>query len=93
MNVPKERIGPKHIEKDLAPVLFEAWKNGFAVSSNFARQQAPYVAMAASMQLITTRIADGLYSSQWLVTAKGIRLLNELELVGDDNDGEDNSVS
>ena len=93
MNVPKEAIGPKRIEKDLAPILFEAWKSGFAVSSNFARQQAPYVAMAASMQLITTRIAEGLYSSQWLITAKGIRLLNELELIEDEDDREDNSVS
>lgn len=72
-------IGPKHIEDELGPILYEAWKNGFAVQSNFARTNAGHVAMAASMQLITTRVSEGIYSSVWQITAKGIRLLNEID--------------
>jgi hypothetical protein len=82
----KVKIGQKHIESDIAPVLFKAWKDGFAVSSNFAREKAGKVAMAASMQLITTRVTEGVYSSNWQITAKGIRLLNELDLLENDND-------
>jgi len=37
--------------------------------------------MAASMQLITTRITEGVYGSTWQITAKGIRLLNELNYI------------
>ena len=81
LNVKKERIGPKRIEHDLGPILFRAWKEGFSVQSNFARDNMKYVAMAASMSLITTRVTENVYSSVWLITAKGIRLLNELDMV------------
>jgi hypothetical protein len=89
LNVTKGKIGLKHIEGDLAPILFKAWQTGFAVQSNFARENAGHVAMAASMQLITTRVTEGVYSSIWQITAKGIRLLNELEWV--DTIEEDNN--
>lgn len=88
MNVKKGPIGPKRIEHDVAPILFKAWQTGFTVSSDFARKEAGLVAMAASAQLITTRVAEGLYQSMWLITAKGIRLLNELELIDDEEDAE-----
>lgn len=84
-NVKRERIGPKRIEQDLGPILMEAWREGFMVQSNFARENAPKVAMAASMSLITTRVTEGVYSSTWLITAKGIRFLNELELIEKDD--------
>jgi hypothetical protein len=83
LNAKKVKIGQKRIEDDIALILFKAWKEGFAVSSNFARQNAGHVGMAASMQLITTRVSEGIYSSNWQITAKGIRLLNELELIDD----------
>jgi hypothetical protein len=85
LSVKKVKPGQKRIEDDLAPILFKAWKEGFAVSSNFARQNAGPVAMAASMQLITTKVSASVYSSNWQITAKGIRLLNELELIDDDH--------
>jgi hypothetical protein len=86
LNVPKGRIGLKHIETDLAPILFKAWQTGFTVQSDFARKNMGHVAMAASMQLITTRVTEGVYSSMWQITAKGIRLLNELEWIGENDD-------
>lgn len=86
LNVKKVAIGPKRIEKDLVPVLMRAWQTGFTVQSDFARQNAHMVAMAASMQLVTNRVTEGVYSRDWQITAKGIRLLNELELIEDDGD-------
>lgn len=90
LSVPKGKIGLKRIETDLSPILIKAWQTGFTVQSDFARANMGHVAMAASMQLITTRVTEGVYSSTWQITAKGIRLLNELELV---DDSEDTSVS
>jgi hypothetical protein len=49
------------------------------VSSNFARQQASYIAMAASMQLITTRVSSGVYRGAWNITPKGLSWLRETE--------------
>jgi hypothetical protein len=86
LSAKKVKHGQKRIEEELAPILFKAWKDGFAVSSNFAREKAGTVAMAASMQLITTKVTGSVYSSNWQITAKGIRLLNELDLLENDND-------
>jgi hypothetical protein len=86
LNVKKVKPGLALIEDSIAPVLFKAWKSGFTTNSDFARQQANWVAMAASMQLITTRVSEGIYSRDWQITGKGIRLLNELEWIDDRED-------
>jgi len=54
-----------------------AWKTGFTVQSVIARQHAEVVAMAASLQLITTRVNRDVFSREWQVTNKGLRWLNE----------------
>jgi hypothetical protein len=54
-----------------------AWSEGFAVSSNFARANAELVGMAASLQLITTRVTKDVFSRDWQITSKGLRWLNE----------------
>ena len=75
--------GPEHTDRSdvlidyLIPLLEEAWTTGFTVSSDFARKHAEIVAMAASLQLITTRITRDLYGRHWQVTSKGLRFLNE----------------
>jgi hypothetical protein len=80
--------GQRRIDTDLGPVLYKAWSGGFTVQSDFARKNAGLVAMAASAQLLTTRVTEGVYSSNWWITPKGIRYLNELDLIEeDDNDG------
>jgi hypothetical protein len=65
------------INRQLASVCDIAWRDGFAVSSRFAREHARLVAMAASLQLITTRVTKDVFSSEWQITSKGLRWLNE----------------
>lgn len=65
------------IERQLLSVLDEAWLRGFTVQSNFSRAHAEVVAMAASLQLITTRINRDLFGCEWQITSKGLRWLNE----------------
>jgi hypothetical protein len=68
--------GPS-INKQLLKVLEEAWTTGFTVQSATARSQAEVVAMAASLQLITTRVNAQVFSRNWQITNKGLRWLNE----------------
>jgi hypothetical protein len=58
-------------------LLDEAWKTGFTVQSHTARSKAELVAMAASLQLITTRVNSQVFSRSWQITNKGLRWLNE----------------
>lgn len=67
--------GPKRISENLKQVLQEAWEHGFMTKSNFAREFADFVAMAASMNLITTRINSQVYGKQWQITSKGLYAL------------------
>ena len=62
----------------LTKVLSRAWASPFTTKSDFAREHADFVAMAASDGFITTRQATGLYSNVWLITAKGLRHLETL---------------
>lgn len=55
------------------------WTGVVTVSSDFARQNANYVGMAASMQMITTRVAPGVYRGAWNITPKGLGWLRETE--------------
>ncbi len=63
----------------LTEVLRRAWIASFKTKSDFARENADFVAMAASDGLITTRIATGLYGASWLITAKGINHLTHID--------------
>lgn len=56
-----------------------AWRDGFTVQSNSARDNAELVAMAASLQLITTRVNSTVFSREWQVTTKGLMWLNEMK--------------
>ena len=74
--------GPKltdvaSVNSRLMGVCDTAWKDSFAVSSRFARENAELVAMAASLQLITTRVTKDVFSRDWQITSKGLRWLNE----------------
>lgn len=61
----------------LVSVIEEAHLRGFTVKSGFARANAELIGMAASLQLLTTRISKNLYGNEWNVTVKGLRWLNE----------------
>jgi hypothetical protein len=56
-------------------VLTHAWKNGFTCRSNYARENAEVVALAACRGLITTHVLADHYGQTWRITAKGLRIL------------------
>ncbi len=49
---------------------------GISLASDFARKHMAHVAMAASLQLLTTRVASE-FGRKWRITSKGLRWLNE----------------
>jgi hypothetical protein len=61
-------------------ILRRAWRSPFTVSCDFARTNAPFVAIAACKGLITTRISADVYGRNWIITAAGLRMINESEL-------------
>lgn len=67
----------------LTDVLRRAWRKPFKLKSDYARDNAHFIAMAASDGFITTRIAAGLYGHVWHITPKGI---GHLWILGDMND-------
>lgn len=74
------------IQQKLYDIVLEAYKRSFAVQSDFARQQATYVAMAASMGLISTKVHQDIFSGEWRPTVKGLTWLEKrgVELTDDE---------
>lgn len=60
------------MKADLVTVLERAWTKPFKTKSDFARQNADMVAMAASDGFITTKIATGFHGREWLITPLGL---------------------
>lgn len=60
----------------LYQVVYQGWAGGFTVASDLARREAGWVAVAATLGLITTREADGSFGRVWYVTEGGIRFIN-----------------
>lgn len=65
------------IQQKLYDIILEAYKRSFAVQSDFARSYATYVAMAASMGLISTKVHQDIYSGEWRPTVKGLTWLEK----------------
>lgn len=63
---------------NIVHVLDRAWKIPFSTKSDFAREHADVVAMAASDGLVTTKIAEGFYGRRWMITPKGLSHLYTL---------------
>lgn len=61
----------------LLTVLGRAYRSGFTVSSDFARQWAPDIGKAASLGLITTYIPSMGFTKTWRCTARGAEYLEE----------------
>jgi hypothetical protein len=74
------------INEHLFDVCLEAYKRGFTVQSDFAREQAEFVAMAASMHLITTHVMNNVFGREWRPTAKGFRFLQEMGIEDEEDD-------
>ena len=58
-------------------VLEKAHKGGFKTKSNFAREVANEVAVAASIGLLTTKIKGNQYGTTWYITSQGLESFNE----------------
>jgi hypothetical protein len=67
------------IEKRLRDLLMQIWRTTVTVKCDLARDNADIVAMAASMQLITSRVGPNVYAGAWQLTGKGLRHINETE--------------
>lgn len=67
------------IDQRLRHILSTIWKEEVKVKSRIARYNADIIAMAASKNLITTRVGPEVYGGGWQITAKGLRYLNETE--------------
>ena len=65
------------VERKLIALLDHAWQDSFTIMSDYAQRNMELVAMAASLQLITTRVNRDVFSRNWQITAKGHRWLNE----------------
>ena len=61
----------------LLSLLRKTYRAPISVKSDLARSEADVVAMAASMQLITTRISPQRFAQAWRITTKGLSWLNE----------------
>lgn len=58
-------------------VLRRAWLQGFRTKSNFAREFADEVAVAASLGLISTKIGKDKFDRTWHITRKGLDYIGE----------------
>jgi len=65
-------------EKRLGTVVMMAHLQPFRTKSDFAREQADYVAIAASIGLISVAQGAFTFNREWRVTAKGIRYLQNM---------------
>lgn len=64
-------------EVRLFELLNRVWRSELKVKADYARLNAEIVAMAASLQLISTKTGSSNFASAWLLTTKGLTWLNE----------------
>ena len=88
-NIPWGELGltPTEVSEQLEAivtlyiVLDRAWRNPFTTSSQFARQGAFYVAIAASEGLISTNCGEDVWGNKWLITETGMETKGELDAI------------
>ena len=68
---------PRSLPREVLPVLERAWRDPFTTKSDFARSEAPLIALAASEGLVTSKTFDPQepWGSCWRITARGLRLI------------------
>jgi hypothetical protein len=74
------------VDQRLLELLTAIWRGTVTVKSDCARDNAEIVAMAASMNLITTRVGPNCYAGAWQISGKGLRFINETEDQGADRE-------
>lgn len=88
-NIPWAELGLKPTEIDeyienlvaLFIVVDRAWRNPFTVKSDFAREGALHVAIAASEQFITTKIEEDTWGRHWIVTPTGMEVHDDINQI------------
>lgn len=83
-----EVTGPKHIDALLLETLRTVWQYNVTTKSDFAREYADYIAMAASMGFISTRITESIYGRQWQITSRGLVALEDHYGIREDEEPE-----
>ncbi len=63
---------PTNVDYRLHDLLNTVVRQAQRMKSDYIRSNAEIVAMAASMQLITTRVSKGTYAQAWRITTKGL---------------------
>ena len=53
--------------------------NPFTTKSNFARDAANEIALAASEGLISTRLEENKFTNRWMITMEGLQFLEEMK--------------
>ena len=87
---PKMPTGKSGLDRAICNVLVEAWKRGFTTKSDFSRENTDYVAIAACMGFITTRIfPPDVWGSTWNITSKGLLALESIYGICTEEDEED----
>jgi hypothetical protein len=66
-------------EERLAELLDLIWRSKVSVKSTYARSNAEVVALAASLQMITTKTGVSTFANEWQITNTGLSWLNERE--------------
>ena len=65
------------LDANLLAVIRYAYENLMHVSGDYARKNAQHVARAASMGLISTKVCDDVYCSEWVPTVEGLIFLEQ----------------
>ena len=86
-NIPWAELGLKRTEVDeyienlvsLYIVLDRAWRNPFTVKSDFARDGALHVAIAASEGFITTKVDTDSWGRKWCITEIGMEVKGDID--------------
>lgn len=68
----------RSIDKRLGAVILETYRRGFTVQSDYSRANADFIAMAASLGLVSTRVYGNVFSREWRPTVKGLTWLEDV---------------
>lgn len=61
----------------LHDLIVRVWRHHVSVKSDYARENAQIVGMAASLQMITTKVGRSTYANAWHVTRQGLTWLHD----------------
>lgn len=68
------------LDENLMDLLVAVQEGGVTVSCNKARENASLIGMAASLNLISTKVTRNVFGREWRLTVAGLLLLSEVEL-------------